>query len=81
MLLSGDGNRSEYNGFGFVTNVGRALKRGWNVEVWSWRRQMSSNYEKYFGGVDGFSLVYLDDFVDVLLRCEKVHGRKIHARV
>lgn len=45
VLVTGDGKETEF-GNSFSREVERALKRGWDVEVWSWKDQMSSRYER-----------------------------------
>jgi hypothetical protein len=45
VLATGDGSVSDF-GTGFVLQAERALKRGWEVEVWSWRGQLSRNFAK-----------------------------------
>jgi hypothetical protein len=45
VLGTGDGRVSTF-GTGFALQAQRALKRGWNVEVWSWREQLSSAFQK-----------------------------------
>ena len=36
VLVTGDGN-SNYNRASFPEVVGKALEKGWKVEVWSWK--------------------------------------------
>jgi hypothetical protein len=43
-LLTGDGKVSDY-GTSFPDQVKRALKRGWDVEVYSWTPSLSKNYQ------------------------------------
>ncbi len=43
VLATGDGRIGQY-GTGFLQQAERALKRGWAVEVWSWREQLSRSY-------------------------------------
>lgn len=43
VIASGDGNISEFN-TSFPLQAERALKMGWDVEIWSWSLQMTSRY-------------------------------------
>jgi len=43
ILATGDGQVSDF-GTGFLLQAERALKRRWDVVVWSWREQLSSRY-------------------------------------
>jgi hypothetical protein len=43
VLATGDGREAEFGG-SFPEQARRALVRGWNVEVWSWREQLSGAY-------------------------------------
>jgi hypothetical protein len=43
VIASGDGNTSDYS-TSFPLQAERALKRGWNVEVWSWSEQLTTKY-------------------------------------
>ena len=43
IIATGDGNQGEF-GTSFDEQVGRALKRGWDVEVWSWQAQLSGRF-------------------------------------
>jgi len=45
VVVSGDGRLSDF-GTGFAKQVERALKRGWAVEVWSWKAQLSGAYQR-----------------------------------
>jgi hypothetical protein len=44
VVASGDGSVSAYN-TGFPSQVQRALRQGWDVEVWSWMEQLTSAYD------------------------------------
>lgn len=44
VVVSGDGKESNW-ATSFPGQAERALKRGWNVEVWSWRRQLTGKYD------------------------------------
>jgi NYN domain len=43
VLVTGDGNETEF-GNSFSREVERAMKRGWEVEVWSWKDQLSQRF-------------------------------------
>jgi hypothetical protein len=64
VLLTGDGAQSELN-TSFRDQAERALKRGWDVEVWSWKATRSRKYkgliEKYAGKLSIFDL---DDYYE-----------------
>lgn len=42
ILVTGDGKEGQF-GTSFTRYVKQALKRGWNVEIWSWKKQLSPN--------------------------------------
>jgi hypothetical protein len=44
VIVGGDGKDSNW-ATSFSGHAERALKRGWNVEVWSWRRQLTGRYD------------------------------------
>ncbi|KAK8153109.1 hypothetical protein IWX90DRAFT_490512 [Phyllosticta citrichinensis] len=69
VLATGDAAAAEYSQ-GFMRMVERALKRGWRVELVSWKAGISSQYMKKdfrqkWG--DRFRIVELDDWVEDLL--------------
>src|SRR5260370_26084694 len=43
VIASGDGQDSQWE-TSFPRQAERALKRGWNVEVWSWSKQLTGKY-------------------------------------
>ncbi len=43
VIASGDGNVSEYD-TSFPLQAERALRQGWEVEIWSWSLQMTTRY-------------------------------------
>src|SRR4029077_3026990 len=43
VLVTGDGQESN-SGTSFPGQLERALKRGWSVDIWSWRLQLSGAY-------------------------------------
>lgn len=69
VLATGDAAKAEYSD-GFMKMVGRALERGWTVELVSFSRTTSSAYRKKkfrqkWG--DQFQMITLDDYVEELL--------------
>jgi hypothetical protein len=44
VIASGDGRISQYS-TSFPGQAERALKRGWNIEVWSWGDQLTMKYD------------------------------------
>lgn len=52
VVATGDGHYSEF-GTGFPSQIERALKHGWNAELWSWG--LSLNEKKYQRLVDEWS--------------------------
>ena len=45
VIASGDGRDSQY-GTSFPGQAERALRQGWNVEVWSWGEQLTNKYNR-----------------------------------
>eukprot|EP01041_Mallomonas_annulata_P004589 gene4589-9118_t len=45
VILTGDGNDNHSRGTSFPQIVEDAMSNGWTVEVWSWSRSTSRNYE------------------------------------
>ncbi|KAL1656194.1 hypothetical protein SLS61_001266 [Didymella pomorum] len=69
VLATGDGNVAEMSD-GFLAHVERALKRGWKVELISWRQQTNGGYRnKKFRTKwgDQFKIIELDEFVEDLI--------------
>ncbi|KAF2206383.1 hypothetical protein CERZMDRAFT_72168 [Cercospora zeae-maydis SCOH1-5] len=69
VLATGDAAQAEYSE-GFMAMAERALKKGWNVELISWSKNISKAYLKsnWTGAWDGrFKIIYLDDFAEELL--------------
>ncbi|KAJ8116379.1 hypothetical protein OPT61_g2187 [Boeremia exigua] len=72
VLATGDGAEAEMSD-GFLAHVERALKRGWKVELISWRQQTNGGYRnKKFRTKWGeqFKIIELDEFVEDLLHTE-----------
>lgn len=69
VVATGDGNAAEHSD-GFLANVERALKKGWRVELVSWKQQMSAGYRnRKFRAKWGerFRVVELDDYLESLI--------------
>ena len=69
VLATGDAAQAEYSQ-GFMAMVERALKKGWNVELVSWSKNISMMYSRpewvrTWG--QQFRIVYLDDYAEELL--------------
>jgi hypothetical protein len=45
VLVTVDGNPSEFN-TSFLTQVKRAIKLDWDVEIWSWKSQLSGKFAR-----------------------------------
>ncbi|KAH6643793.1 hypothetical protein C7974DRAFT_301143 [Boeremia exigua] len=72
VLATGDGAEAEMSD-GFLAHVERALKRGWKVELISWRQQTNGGYRnKKFRTKwgDQFKIIELDEFVEDLIHTE-----------
>jgi hypothetical protein len=69
VLATGDGAEAEHSD-GFLAHVERALKKGWKVELLSWRQQLNGGYKnkkfrtKWAGQ---FSVIELDDYLESLM--------------
>lgn len=70
VLATGDAAEAEFSD-GFLSNVERALERGWNVELVGWRRNISGAWRNQAflakWAVGQFRLIELDDFAEELL--------------
>jgi len=69
VLATGDGAAAEMSD-GFLAHVERALKKGWRVELVSWRQQTNGGYKnKKFRAkwAEQFQIIELDDFLEDLL--------------
>jgi hypothetical protein len=69
VLATGDAAQAEYSG-GFMVMAERALKKGWNVELVSWSKNISAMYTKRAwteAWGDRFRIVLLDDYAEELL--------------
>lgn len=66
VLMSGDGKPSTFH-TSFPEQLGRALKFGWNVEVYSWRAACSRIYSRLEkDNPDKIKLVFFDDHYEQL---------------
>ncbi|KAF1963489.1 hypothetical protein CC80DRAFT_521488 [Byssothecium circinans] len=69
VLATGDGAEAEHSD-GFLAQVERALKKGWKVELVSWRQQTNGGYKnKRFRAKwgDRFRIIELDDYLEGLI--------------
>ncbi|RDA90944.1 hypothetical protein CP533_5351 [Ophiocordyceps camponoti-saundersi (nom. inval.)] len=71
VLATGDAQPAKYSD-GFLAYAERSLKMGWDVEVVSWRKSLSSlwtnaSWTESWG--DRFRVIELDGFLDDLLAC------------
>lgn len=67
VLATGDAAIAEYSG-GFLVNVKRALRKGWKIELVTWKSGMSHEYKllaKAWG--DNVRIILLDDMAEDLL--------------
>lgn len=65
ILATGDGAGAEYSD-GFLAHVERALKKGWIVELVSWKQQLSGGYRnRKFRAKwgDKFRIIELDEYM------------------
>ena len=69
VLATGDGAKAEHSD-GFLAHVERALKKGWKVELVSWRQQTNGGYRnKQFRAKwgDRFKIFHLDGYIESLI--------------
>jgi hypothetical protein len=69
VLATGDGAEAEMSD-GFLAHVERALRKGWKVELITWRQQTNGGYKrKAFRQRWGeqFTIIELDDFLEGLI--------------
>ncbi|KAI8939188.1 hypothetical protein NX059_005021 [Plenodomus lindquistii] len=69
VLATGDGAEAEMSD-GFLAHVERALKKGWKVELISWRQQTNGGYKnRKFRAkwAEQFQIIELDDFLEDLI--------------
>lgn len=76
IIASGDGKPSDYSDNSFYKICLEALKRGWNVTIISWKKQLSKNYIigtelckmlKDQNIKNKFNILYLDNHIDELI--------------
>lgn len=60
VIASGDGRLSDYK-TSFPNQAEKALKAGWNVEVWSWQAQLTNRYDALCRDYPGQVIVTLLD--------------------
>ena len=63
VIATGDGKESDF-GTGFNTQIERALKRGWKVELWSWKSTMNRCYVALAKTYPNLSIHLLDPYYD-----------------
>lgn len=71
VLATGDGAAAEYSD-GFLANVERALKKGWKVELVSWKQALNRGYtNKKFRAKwgDSFRIIELDAYLHSVMDC------------
>lgn len=61
VIASGDGRISNFN-TSFVDQVKRALRLNWEVEVWSWKEQMTGAYRTIAADTNQISIHRLDPY-------------------
>lgn len=62
VIATGDAATSEF-GTSFRDEVERALRRGWNVCIWSWRAQIGGKFQRQMERAKGaMTIHYLDDY-------------------
>lgn len=69
VLATGDGAEAEHSD-GFLAHVERAMKKGWKIELVSWRQQTNGGYRnKKFRAKwgDQFKIIELDDYLEALI--------------
>lgn len=69
VVATGDGAEAEHSD-GFLAQVERALKKGWKVELVSWKQQTSGGYtNKRFRAKwgDKFRIIELDEYLESLI--------------
>jgi hypothetical protein len=80
VLVTGDAKASDY-GTSFLGQTERALKRGWDVHVWSWKGQLSPKFSKLTRPGRAVQLHHLDDLYYDLVYLEKgtftIDGRSV----
>lgn len=59
VIATGDGRESDF-GTGFKAQIERALKRGWKVELWSWKPTLNSCYTRMAKTYPNLSIRLLD---------------------
>lgn len=84
VLVTGDGGTSE-QGTSFTSQAERAARRGWRVEVWSWRDGFSAAFARTRAHTDGLLTLHeLDPYymsITFLIRPDPARGQKWNERV
>ncbi|KAF2640071.1 hypothetical protein P280DRAFT_549889 [Massarina eburnea CBS 473.64] len=69
VLATGDGAQAEHSD-GFLAHVERALRKGWKVELVSWRQQTNGGYKNKKWRArwgEQFRIIELDDYLEGLI--------------
>ncbi|WP_457333712.1 NYN domain-containing protein [Rhizobacter sp. P5_C2] len=75
VIATGDSAVSEF-GTSFTDGIARALRRKWNVRLWSWREQIGSAFLRQMEHAAGAMTVsYLNDFYEEITFVN--HGRVV----
>ena len=72
VLATGDAAEAEYSG-GFLAQVERALKKGWKLELVSWKKSISGAYRKrefQEQWRNQFRIIELDEYAEELLNTQ-----------
>lgn len=79
ILMTGDGNQN-LGRTNFLDCVDNALRRGWKVEVWSWRASTSRKYlemAQHYGKEGVFKVVYLDSYRESITSKPKISNNNM----
>ena len=76
IIATGDGKKGDYTDNSFYNICVYALKKGWNVKIITWKKQLSKNYIigpelcnilKDINFKNNFDILYLDSYVEMLI--------------
>uniref|UniRef100_UPI003BEF0253 NYN domain-containing protein n=1 Tax=Burkholderia arboris TaxID=488730 RepID=UPI003BEF0253 len=84
VLATGDGGESPFH-TSFVAQIDRALTRGWTVELWSWRKPLSSRLARQAHMSGGLMTIHeLDPYFLSLTSVRagryRVHGKSLELK-
>ncbi|WP_156347086.1 NYN domain-containing protein [Sphingomonas sp. Leaf33] len=66
VMVTGDGQAGEF-GTSFLQQAERALRRGWNIDIWSWEAQLSGNFKNLAGrNSDKMKIFLFDRFYEAI---------------